>query len=50
MEKCVFCKREIVGYGNNAEPIRKGRCCDRCNAFVVVPMRFALSETSRREK
>jgi hypothetical protein len=28
---CVLCKEEFKGYGNNAEPLMKGRCCDKCN-------------------
>jgi len=30
--------------GNNAEPINDGRCCDECNATVVIPARIALME------
>jgi hypothetical protein len=45
--KCSICKREIeVGpggwsEGHNADPITKGRCCDTCNATIVVPTRIA---------
>lgn len=24
VKKCCFCKKEIKGYGNNAEPLKKG--------------------------
>lgn len=48
MNKCVICKKEITGYGNNAAPVRKGRCCDNCNATVVLPMRIALMGTNWR--
>jgi len=27
-------------YGNNAQPINDGRCCDDCNWSVVIPERF----------
>jgi hypothetical protein len=27
---CSICNSAIVGFGNIAEPIRTGRCCDRC--------------------
>lgn len=40
---CVICKGLIVGYGNNPEPVVRysdGRCCDKCNASVVVPERM----------
>ena len=26
--------------GNNAEPIKEGRCCDDCNRDKVIPQRF----------
>lgn len=44
--KCCLCGEEIkpVGdwtQGNNAEPVSSGRCCNDCNAHVVVPARLA---------
>ena len=33
--KCVLCGDPIDGYGNNAEPLGKGSCCDRCNLDVI---------------
>ena len=38
--KCIFCKVEIEGYGNNAEPVRKGKCCDDCNLKIIIPVRL----------
>lgn len=38
--KCCLCGREIEGYGNNAEPVKDGRCCDDCNDNVVLPVRI----------
>lgn len=38
--KCVVCKRNFIGWGNNAEPFKKGRCCDTCNNERVVPLRL----------
>jgi hypothetical protein len=26
--------------GNNAEPVNSGRCCNDCNARVVIPQRL----------
>jgi len=26
--------------GNNAQPVNDGRCCDDCNAHVVIPTRL----------
>lgn len=33
---CSLCKTEYIGFGNNAEPINSGRCCDICNTFVII--------------
>lgn len=52
--KCVICGDAIPTHplngwseGNNAQPVHEGRCCDDCNAMVVIPARvrqcFALS-------
>jgi len=37
---CSICQAEYEGFGNNAEPINDGRCCDNCNWAVVVPARI----------
>lgn len=42
---CCICGEEIEGYGNNAEPYKKGRCCDACNIKFVIPARFNMEET-----
>ena len=34
--KCVICGKEIKGFGNNAEPLAHGKCCDECNERVVA--------------
>jgi hypothetical protein len=39
--KCCLCKQEIMGYGNNAQPLSNGRCCDFCNHSKVIPQRIA---------
>ena len=37
---CSICNNEINDrFGNNAEPINNGRCCDDCNYTVVLPAR-----------
>ena len=38
--KCCICGTEFVGYGNNAEPIRKGVCCNKCNSHYVIASRL----------
>jgi len=42
--KCVICKQEYDGFGNNAEPVEEGECCDKCNMEVVVPARMKQYE------
>ena len=32
---CNICGKEFYGYGNNAQPINNGRCCDKCNQIVL---------------
>ncbi len=45
---CCICNNPILvqpgGYdqGDNAEPLKEGRCCAICNAEVVVPFRIGL--------
>jgi hypothetical protein len=36
---CSICGRQYSGLGNNAAPLRIGRCCDDCYAKHVIPMR-----------
>ena len=32
---CCICGKVIGGFGNNARPLKKGICCDECNAKVI---------------
>lgn len=41
-KKCCLCGGEYNGYGNNPEPLKKGRCCDKCNITKVVPARMKV--------
>lgn len=43
-KKCCICGREFNGFGNNANPIREGNCCDYCNTRFVIPTRVFLSK------
>lgn len=36
MKKCSICGRRYDGYGNNAQPINAGRCCDPCDKLVIA--------------
>jgi hypothetical protein len=43
--RCCICREWIArkdGWdeGNNAKPVREGRCCDYCNRNVVIPARL----------
>ncbi len=49
MPICSICGKHYEGYGNNAQPVNNGRCCDKCNGTIVVPRRFQ-AEKNRREK
>jgi len=33
---CSICYEQYVGFGNNAEPVTIGRCCDKCNTNVLM--------------
>ena len=38
---CCICGKEFTGFGNNPDPVcKEGRCCDECNATVVVTTRL----------
>lgn len=51
---CCICKMAIPvktfpnggtwEYGNNADPVANGRCCDECDNNVVIPERLAREE------
>ena len=46
---CVLCASLFVGYGHNPAPLAdEGRCCDACNAVVVMARLSAI--TNRREQ
>lgn len=40
---CVICHKSYEGYGNNAQPVVNGQCCDRCNRIAVLPARMSYS-------
>ena len=55
--KCTICglviKTDSDGIwdgGHNAEPINKGKCCEKCNDTVVLPMRLRQFEARRQEE
>lgn len=32
---CSICGKTIYGYGHNSQPVKEGRCCEKCNEEVV---------------
>ncbi len=47
---CSICFKPYEGYGNNAEPINKGRCCDQCNDLVVIARLNQMKYQSKKKK
>lgn len=50
LEKCCICGKTITGWGNNAEPVKLGRCCDTCNATKVIPARIEIIRRGSMQK
>ena len=48
--KCSICGKQYEGFGNNAQPINDGRCCDECNKNVVIPRRLTDIINKNKEK
>jgi hypothetical protein len=34
-KKCSICKEEFYGWGNNANPVNNGICCNKCNFSTI---------------
>lgn len=49
MKNCSICGKKYDGYGNNAQPVNNGRCCDDCNSTIVVPRRITDSINKKEE-
>lgn len=48
---CVICNKEFEGWGNNAEPVKEGVCCDECNNSVVISARiFGMYNNDKENK
>lgn len=50
IHKCSICGKQYEGFGNNAQPINDGRCCDECNKNVVIPRRLTDIINKSKEK
>jgi hypothetical protein len=51
VQVCSICNGAIVGFGNDAQPMNDGPCCDRCHAERVIPerVRRILESDTKRE-
>ena len=44
---CCICGADYGRYGHNPDPVKSsGRCCDTCNATVVIPARISMIRMS----
>lgn len=41
-EPCAICEESIEGHGHFGAPVTKGRVCDLCNQFIVIPKRIGM--------
>lgn len=46
---CCLCEKQYELFGNNADPLAKGRCCDVCNVKVVM-YRIKMAADANREE
>lgn len=47
---CSICGNIYTHWGNNAQPINNGRCCDNCNYMKVLPARIDEMRMKQRSK
>jgi hypothetical protein len=41
--KCVLCGKECENkWGNNPQPLKSGKCCNKCNSTKVIPARIKM--------
>ena len=45
---CSICNEKIEGFGNNAQPINDGICCDDCNTLVIIERIREMSNDNAR--
>ena len=46
---CCICNKKITRYGNNAQPLAEGICCDDCNIRVIIPLRLLEREVNNMD-
>ena len=37
--QCCLCGKHFAGSGNNALPVKNGKCCNKCYTDKVLPAR-----------
>ena len=42
MTNCSICNKDFEWYGNNAQPVNNGVCCDDCNVMVITRRLFDM--------
>ena len=47
---CSICGTTYGHWGNNAQPVNDGRCCDQCNSQYVIPARLGIMVDKPKEK
>lgn len=47
---CCFCGVDYGRYGNNAQPLFDGRCCNTCNTDLVIPARISMMFGSEEDE
>lgn len=51
---CCLCGKEVINsWGNNPWPLShdaEERCCDECNATMVIPARLGIIVNNRKSK
>lgn len=46
---CSICHQHFTEWGADAQPVAKGRCCEKCNARVVIPARVKAKRAKQLE-
>lgn len=50
---CCICRKEFTGYGNNPEPLVRGKdleCCDECNQLVIAARTYGITAEDLKTK
>ena len=50
VSECSICGEQYEGFGNNAQPINNGLCCDACNQEVIYQRITQLKNLFKNER